>query len=363
MNYLIKLTHIIKSLKNKKLLVLGIFMFIVLTVSLVGVLFLQVYIGRFAPVEDNTIYDKYYVIITDDSDSEFWRSVYKGAYEEGIKNGVYVEMLGDNLSRNYTKQELMSIAIAEDVNGIIVNGDEGSEMTALINEANKKKIPVITAYNDNSSGKRLSFVGAGSYNMGRVYGKQILQLSQKVKREKSNSLKNGICNVAVLVTAYADLTWQNVLCSGIQETVNQDKYEGANIKINLIPVNNSNKFSAEESIRDIFMSNEVPDIIVCLDELNTTCVTDAVVDYNRVGDVRVLGFYDQDQTLKAIGRGVIDATISIDTNQMGRYCVQALQEYNLHDNVSEYFAVDAFLINSNNVSDFMKGDNDENKKD
>ena len=359
-----KLVSSIKKVRKKKMLLFGIVLFLIILSTLVGVFVLQFYVGRFAPAADNALYDKYYVMITEDRNSEFWRSVYQGAYEEGIKNGVYVELLGDNLSGNYTKEELMTIAISEEVDGIIVDADESKEMTDLINEAMDKRIPVITAYNDNTAGNRLSFVGAGSYNMGRVYGKQVLQLSEKIKRDKPADLHNGICNVAILVTAYADQTWQNILCSGIQETVNQDKYEGANIKIKLIPVDSTTKFSAEESIRDIFMNDEVPDIIVCLNELNTSCVHSAVVDYNKVGDVRVLGYYDLETTLKAIERGVMEATISIDTNQMGYYCVKALQEYYLHDNVSEYFAADVFLINSNNVSEFKRGDTtDEDKED
>ncbi len=353
----------VNVIKKNRMFLFGIILLIVLLVTLAGVFILQFYVGRFAPEEDYKLYDKYYVMITEDRNSEFWRSVYKGAYEEGLKNGVYVEMLGDNLSGNYTKEELMSIAIAEEVDGIILDADESQEMTDLINEASDKNIPVITAYHGNTAGKRLSFVGAGSYNMGRVYGKQVLQLAEKVKRQKLATSKNSICNVAILVTAYADQTWQNVLCSGIQETVNQDKYEGKNIKISLLPINNTTKYSAEESIREIFMEDELPDIIVCLNEVNTSCVYQAIVDYNKVGDVGVLAYYDQDTTLTAVGRGVFDATISIDTKQIGYYCTKALQEYYLHDNVSEYFAVDVFLINSNNVSEFREGDTNEDKKD
>ncbi len=358
---MLKKAHVFKKI-NKKV-IFGVILFVILLSSLIGVLVLQVFVKRFAPVKDNRFYDKYYVLITDDRNSEFWRSVYQGAYEEGIKNGVYVEMLGDNLSGNYSKEELMSIAIAEEVDGIIVDADESDTMTYLINEAAEKSIPVITAYNDNSSGKRLSFVGVGSYNMGRVYGKQVLQLSEKIRRKRVTSNKNKICKVDVLVTAFSDQNWQNILFSGIQETINQDKYNGENIQINLVLINNTSKFTAEESIRDIFMKNELPDIIVCLNELNTSCVYQALIDYNKVGEVRMLGYYDLETTVKAIERGVIEASISLDTKQMGYYCTKALQEYYINDNVSEYFAADVFIINPNNVSQFKEGDKDEDKKD
>lgn len=358
---MIKIASAIKNLVKNKMLLCSIVLFVILLSTVLGVLILQVYIRNFSEIKDNTVYNKYYVVITEESNSEFWKSVYQGALEEGQEQGVYVEMLGDNLSEDYSKEELMKIAIASNVSGIIVDGDEGSSMTSLINEATEANIPVITAYNDNTSSKRLSFVGMGSYNMGRVYGKQVLQIAQKVKSQETGR-NDGICNVSVLVTAYADRTWQNILVSGIQDTITKDVYEGSNIKVNLVPVNNTTTFSSEESIRDLFMQDNLPDIIVCLNEVNTACVLSAVVDYNKVGKVRVLGYYDQDSTLTAVERGVADATISIDTNQIGHYCVEALQEYYQLGNVSEYFAADAFLINANNVSEYQKGDKDEDKK-
>ena len=71
-------------------------------------------------------YDKYYAMITSDRELDFWQSVYKGAFEEGVKKGVYVEMMGENLSDDYSETELMEIAIASKVDGIIVYADDSS---------------------------------------------------------------------------------------------------------------------------------------------------------------------------------------------------------------------------------------------
>lgn len=126
-------------------------------------------------------------------------------------------------------------------------------------------------------------------------------------------------------------------------------------------VDNENTFSAEESIRDIFMSSEVlPDIIICLDELSTACVYQAVVDYNKVGSIDIIGYYDAPAILRAIERKVVYSTISIDTRQMGRLCVEALNEYYELGNVSQYFSVDVAVISSNNIINYI-GDNRRNE--
>lgn len=48
---------------------------------------------------------------------------------------------GINLSQDYTREELMQIAISSGVDGIIVTADESDEMTGLINKAEEKQIP------------------------------------------------------------------------------------------------------------------------------------------------------------------------------------------------------------------------------
>ena len=126
-----------------------------------------------------------------------------------------------------------------------------------------------------------------------------------------------------------------------------------------VSINDSNAFAAEEAIRDLFMGEEVPDIIICMNELNTTCVYQAVVDYNKVGQVNILGYYDSDTIIRGIDRNVIYATVSIDTEQMGAFCIDALTEYNELGYTSQYFTADVKLINKDNVSAYLGGGEDD----
>ena len=140
-----------------------------------------------------------------------------------------------------------------------------------------------------------------------------------------------------------------------------EKASDMQIEMTLVSVDNKNTFSVEESIRDIFMKEELPDIIICLNELTTTCVYQAVVDYNKVGTVNILGYYDSDTIIKGIDRNVIYATVSIDTMQMGKYCVEALSEYHELGYTSQYFTADIDLIRKGNVSRYLKKEEDDEK--
>ena len=326
----------------------------VIAVCICMFLFLS-YIRGFREVADADSYDKYYVMITKDRKSSFWQSVYQGAYQKGLEENAYVDLLGENLSEDYSREDLMRIAISSGVDGIFVESDESVELTELIDEAVDRDIPVVTLYGDNTHSKRCSFVGVGSYNLGREYGRQVLKIARK------NTWENQVIRVAIVMNAYAMDTGQNIISSGIQDAIEQEKTEDNDFSVSYITVDDTNTFSVEESIRDIFMEERLPDIIICLNELNTTCVYQAVVDYNQVGQISILGYYDSDTIINAIDRNVVNATISIDTEQMGGFCVEALTEYYLLGNTSQYFTADVTLIDKSNVAQYLEGsDEDEN---
>lgn len=303
-------------------------------------------------------YDKYYVMITDNYKSDFWQAVYRSALETAKEHDIYVDLLGENLSGDYSCEELMRVAIASKVDGIIVYASETVNMTNLIDEAVSNGIPVVTLYGDSTHSDRLSFVGVGGYSVGKLYGKQIVNIIKDKRRqdliESATIGDRTKMQIAVLASADNLDAGQNIIISSMQDTIRQENATDSEFEVSIVTVDNTNAFSVEESIRDIFMQEEVPDVIVALNELNTICAYQAVVDYNMVGDVNVLGYYDSEEIIKAIDRGVIYATISIDTNQLGNYSVQALMDYYEFGNTSEYYTADITLIDKNNVEDFKK---------
>lgn len=316
---------------------------LLLLTTVTGIVMFRGYINNLSNKKSGSNYQQYYAMIVDERESAFWKSVYQGAYKEGLEQGVYVELFGTNAFRNKSKEELMQIAVAAGVNGIILEADESEEMGSLINQAVEAGIPVVTVYGDNANSERCSYVGVGNYDIGQEYGKQVLTIAGNQHRAVS---------VAVLTSENVKSSGQNTLFSGIQDVINQERKKGAQIELSMVSVDDSNAFSAEEAIRDIFTVTNLPDIIICLNERNTTCIYQTVVDYNKVGQVQILGYYDSEAIIKAIEREVIHATIAVDTKQMGKYCVEALQEYYHLGYTSQYFSVDIKLINRDNAAEY-----------
>lgn len=281
------------------------------------------------------IYNRHYVMITGGEDSDFWDQVYESALEEGKQRGVYVERFGADLAVRYDRNELLKLAIQASVDGIIVPGDEDEKTVALLDEAVDGGIPIVTVLRDSTGSRRQCFVGTNSYNLGQEYGRQILELLGEKDSAK----------ILVLVDESRMDTSQNLILLGIRETLERELGEGHFVDVETAPVDNTRSFSSEESIRDIFLSaEELPDILVCLNEVYTRCAYQAAVDYNKVGTVQMLGFYDSDTILEAVSKNIIYSTVALDTQQMGKLCVQALDEYVETGYTNGYMAVDTRLI-------------------
>ena len=291
--------------------------------------------------EYNT-YDNYYVIITDNRDTDYWQSIYEGALEEAAKSNSYVELMGNNIEDDISKEDMIRIAINSDVSGIIIEADESYRTVNLLKEADAKGIPVVTVSEDNVETKRKSFIGVSGYNLGKVYGEEIC----KYVREKSMPK----CKVMVLIDEDLANGTQSIISTAIREQV-EDEDMSKRIEITNRAINNEKENTAEEEIRDIFVGqDDIPDVIVCLSEKNTLCVEQTVVDYTKVGEVEIFGYYTSPTIENAISKNIIRSTIVIDTKQMGRYSVAALDEYRQSGYVSDLYFIDVSLVTADDVS-------------
>ena len=73
------------------------------------------------------------------------------------------------------------------------------------------------------------------------------------------------------------------------------------------------------------MNEKLPDIIICLNELSTTCVYQAVVITTAWAESQFLGYYDTDTILKKI-RAKCSQCNDLDRHRAdGAFCVDALR--------------------------------------
>lgn len=291
---------------------------------------------------DDEQYRRHYAYIHTDKDLDFWSNVYEGAVSKGNELGVYIEDFGTNLTADYDKKELINIAIAASVDGIIVDGDTDPETIELIDKAKSVGIPVITVLDDCNESDRIAFVGVSSYAMGRQYGEEI------IKHYKGNEMKIG-----VLLDSSRGGSAQELAVAGISDIF---KNYGINQQINIegIYINGDTAFSAEEDIRDIFLDGDLPDAMVALNSVYTRCLFQAIVDYNRVGNMVVYGFHDSTDIIEAVSKKIIDGSMSVNARELGSSSVEALEEYWETGYVSEYITQDTQLILTDRAKQIIK---------
>ncbi len=300
-------------------------------------------LGADENVKYNT-YKYHYALLSEEADAPFWEAIYDGAMEKGKEMDIYVERIGSNLPRVYPLLDLMKIAIASNVDGIIIEPNGEEEIVELINIADEAGIPVITVLNDEPNSKRKSFVGVNSYNQGQIYGKQVLEVVEEGKR-----------NVTVLLNSDSSSAGMSVIDSGIREMV-----AGNGVLVNSVNVNTQSTFGSEEDIRNIIKDTQNPtEVLVCLTAIDTRYAYQAVVDYNKVGVIDIIGYYDSDLILRAIQKNIIHSTMTIDAKQMGAYCIEALNEYKETGQVSDYFSVDIYAISNDNIKDYINEQSEE----
>ncbi len=339
------------------LLSLTIVMLIATMISLI-VFRYQMRLANASDVEGERIYDKHYALIVDDPDDPMWDSVYEHMLKVGDEKNAYVERFGDNLATTYPKADLLRIAIESKVDGIILEGEETDEITALIYKANEENIPVVTVLKDCVGSKRVSFVGINNYSFGNEYGNLILKAATEIRTNRASEGDAGsedIVRVLILLDGQPLDASQNIVYAAVQENIEAAGDAARKLIIDTERIDAASVFRTEERIRDIVQNTEkLPDIIVCLNEQNTASVYQTLVDQNKVGQIYVIGYFDSETILRGIERKGIYATVTIGAQQMGKYCVEALDEYVNTGYVSDYFPVDFTCITAENLTEYLK---------
>lgn len=291
-------------------------------------------------------YSKHYLMISNEENNLMWDSIYESASQAAKESDAYVELISPEQGENYTQADYLSIGIASQVDGIILEADGTSEEKELIQEAQDVGIPVVTVLTDDSSSARLSFVGLNSYQLGNTYTEQISRLLKEWNTTHIMFLSNSQSKTQEITLIYYQ----------IKKELEEKKKPEQSIDITEYSIDSSADFDTEEFVRDIFVNGEsLPDILVCMDEVVTECVYQTLVDYNKVGDVEVVGFYYSDVILDAISKGIISSTIALDMNEVGRYSINALEEYFSLGHTSDYYSVGQNVITRGNVGLYRTG--------
>lgn len=341
-----------KSIKNKSFGFMVAGTAIMLFASVVtGVIFTLMNRTYFAVEEATYVpYESHYAFIAEDPDSDFWAKVYEAANEEAVLKNIYLEDLHKTINTSYSSEDLLRIAKNSAVDGIIYSGDNSEGVANLINSAVESGIGVVILQNDVDTSMRQCFAGINYYELGQMYADEILKI---------RSMGNETDTIEIIVEDNMSEGISNLISMAIEDKLTEADAESdtevPSPEITILRVDAEDKFGAEECIRNVFISKEnLPDIVLCLNSVYTQCAYQAVVDYNVVGNVQILGYFANDDILEAIEKQIIFSTILIDTSEMGKLSVDALSEYNEMGYTNSYLPIDMEVINQEKAEKLLE---------
>lgn len=292
-----------------------------------------------AQQEEQRIYQYKYDMIVDSPDSSFWQAVYVSAQKWAEKNDALLELKGSGKKTGYDKLDHMNMSIASRADGIILQYSGESGLEAKIDEAEQEGIPVVTVMGDSVRSKRQSFVGVSDYQLGSAYGETVAEyVTEDTKR------------ILILLKKNIDDMNQSQIYTQISNAAQAKASSFEQIQVTGRNLLSTGTFETEEAVTDIFQQKDtIPDILVCMDEETTECARQAVLDFNLAGKVTIIGYYSSEDILAAVEKGVIAVTCDVDTEQLGRYSVEALTEYHKEGRTNSYYNVDIRFLDKNAV--------------
>lgn len=287
-------------------------------------------------------YARHFLFVCDDG-SEMWQEVFQAAKAYAASSDAILEWAGDNAPVARTLAECIDIGISSKVDGIILVPDGSEEIRSAIRRASGAEIPVVNLVRDVDDSGRVSFVGVTSSRQGELIGEQVLSLAP-----------GGEGRVCLLADTANSETASNLLFSQIARAVSGGENGGSSLSVYMEKVDSRNDFEAEEIIRNVLLSETPPDILICVNSVQTECVRSALVDYNMVEDVKVIGYYASAAVLSALRNDLLSAVITCSTEEIGEKAVTALDEYLDTGHVSDYFDISLTAVTAENVNRYIR---------
>ncbi|WP_152395969.1 substrate-binding domain-containing protein [Paenibacillus guangzhouensis] len=252
---------------------------------------------------------KHVVLIAQELDNPFWRTVEQGARASAAQRGIAIEYMGPNRINPSEQKRLLEKAITGKPDAILLQGVKDPDYASLIDQAVDQGIPVITVDADQPDSKRLAYVGTDNLEAGRRMGELIV----------SHAAGQGKIGV-IIGSETADN--QQLRLEGLRSVISKTQgYE-------IVAVRASNISRMQAATQTEALLSQYGDMktMVGLSALDAAGIVEGMRAANRTG-LRVFGFDDIDATVQGIASGVITASIVQHPREIGERSIELLEAY------------------------------------
>lgn len=252
---------------------------------------------------------KHVVLIAQELDNPFWRTVEKGANEAAARLGMKIDYLGPIRINPAEQTNLLEKSIAAKPDALLVQGIKESQYDLLIGKAMDQGIPVITLDADESTSRRLTYVGTDNREAGRRMGELVVKAA------------NGKGRIGVIMGSELAENQQQRLEGFRSALANIPHFE-----IIAIRASNISRFQAAKHTEAMLKQYPSIQTMVGFSSLDAAGIVEGVKAVHREGTI-VFGFDDVEATRQGIAQGAIQASVVQQPKEIGAQSVHMLDAY------------------------------------
>lgn len=284
--------------------------------------------------------------------ASFWDICKKGGEDAGAELGVKVEVLMPT-SGDDQKSKLEDL-LSKGVDGISVAAIDPVNQAGLFDEVAEKSI-LITMDTDAPTTKRQVYVGMDNYDAGWMCGELV--------KEAIPGGGEVVLFIGRLEQDNAKRRRQGVIDCLLGREKDASRYDapgqsqiGGKYTVLATLTDQFDRAKGKANVEDMLTKHEGVDAMVGLFAYNPPLILEALKQAGRIGEVKVIGFDENEVTLQGIKNGSVHGTVVQDPYEYGKRSIEILHALSKGDtsNIPENKFVDipARQIRKDNVDAF-----------
>ena len=241
--------------------------------------------------------------------SDFWTIARRGTEKADTElDDVTVEFKIPSDGTAAEQKRLLDDLLSKGVEGIAVSPVDPENQMQMINDA-AKRVLVVTQDSDAPKSDRAFYVGTDNVAAGRQAGGLIKE-----------ALPQG-GKIMVFVGKLDARNAQERL-QGIREAL-----QGSNVTIVDVRTDDTDRVRAKSNVSDTLV--RYPDVValVGLWSYNGPAILNAVKDANKTGQVKIIAFDEEDETLAGVKQGAIYATVVQQPYEFGYQAIKLMHQF------------------------------------
>ena len=241
--------------------------------------------------------------------ADFWTIARKGT-EKAVKEvpDVTVDFLIPSEATAAEQKRIIDDLLAKGVDGMAMSPIDPANQVQLINDTARQAL-VFTQDSDAPNSERTCYIGTDNVAAGRMAGELI-----------KKALPNG--GKVMVFVGKIDVQNAKERFQGIK-----DALTGSNVNILDVRTDNTDRVRAKANVTDTLVN--VPDVacLVGLWSYNGPAIVGAVKDAGKIGQVKIVCFDEEDETLAGVKDGSIFATVVQQPFEFGRLAITDMAKY------------------------------------